>query len=186
MRSNLPVFSRLIPIRMIQLDFSTSVHKVFWKLWPNYREHIYCCSSIQILNVVRTNRASERKRRQVYRGEVHGQLPFDTKGMDNPVPTVDFSPSGSMDSAYSLERDDVEGYISKLTWLGACADGVVDASGLLRVLDDLEQFAQSSNDHVAIGAVQESRGALEKLVNKMDSLETGFDRIAERSCNSVI
>jgi autophagy-related protein 11 len=59
---------------------------------------------------VGTNSASERKRRQVYRGEVHGQLPFDTKGMDQPVPTIDFSPSGSTDSVYSLERDDVEGY----------------------------------------------------------------------------
>lgn len=32
-----------------------------------------------------------------------------------------------------------------------------------------------------MSAVVESRGALEKLVNKMDSLESGFDRIAERS-----
>ena len=40
-----------------------------------------------------------------------------------------------------------------------------DPLGLLRVLDDLEQFARSSNDHAAIGAVRESRGALEKLVN---------------------
>ena len=51
---------------------------------------------------------SERKRRQIYRGEVFGQLPFDTKGMDDPVPTIDFSPSGNADSPYSLERDDVD------------------------------------------------------------------------------
>ena len=53
--------------------------------------------------------ANERKRRQVYRGEVHGQLPFDARGMDDPVPTIDFSPSGGKDSAYSLEREDVDG-----------------------------------------------------------------------------
>lgn len=53
--------------------------------------------------------ASERKRRQVYRGEVHGQLPFETRGMDDPVPTIDFSPSGSLDASYSLEREDVDG-----------------------------------------------------------------------------
>lgn len=52
---------------------------------------------------------SERKRRQVYRGEVHGQLPFETRGMDDPVPTIDFSPSGNSDSSYSLERGDVDG-----------------------------------------------------------------------------
>jgi len=56
------------------------------------------------------NRASERKRRQVHRGEVHGQLPFETRGMDDPVPTIDFSPSGNLDAqAYSLEREDVDG-----------------------------------------------------------------------------
>lgn len=53
--------------------------------------------------------ASERKRRQVYRGEVYGQLPFETRGMDDPVPTIDFSPSGSLDASYSLEREDVDG-----------------------------------------------------------------------------
>lgn len=53
-------------------------------------------------------RASERKRRQVYRGEVHGQLPFDTRGMDDLVPAIDFSPTGGLDSVYSFERSDVE------------------------------------------------------------------------------
>lgn len=53
--------------------------------------------------------ASERKRRQVYRGEVHGQLPFETRGMDDAVPSIDFSPSGTSDAPYSLERNDVDG-----------------------------------------------------------------------------
>jgi hypothetical protein len=56
-------------------------------------------------------RAAERKRRQVYRGEVHGQLPFDPKGMDDAVPSIDFSASGGKDAdnPYSLERADVGG-----------------------------------------------------------------------------
>lgn len=29
--------------------------------------------------------------------------------MDEPVPVIDFSPSGSTDSEYSLERGDVDG-----------------------------------------------------------------------------
>ena len=53
--------------------------------------------------------ASERKRRQLYRSELHGQLPFETRGMDDPVPTIDFSPSGNLDASYSLERADVDG-----------------------------------------------------------------------------
>lgn len=54
-------------------------------------------------------RAAERKRRQVYRGEVHGQLPFDLKGIEDAVPSIDFSPSGGKDpdSLYTLERTDV-------------------------------------------------------------------------------
>jgi hypothetical protein len=57
------------------------------------------------------SRAAERKRRQVYRGEVHGQLPFDPKGMEETVPSIDFSPSGGKDadSLYTLERADVSG-----------------------------------------------------------------------------
>jgi hypothetical protein len=29
--------------------------------------------------------------------------------MDDPVPTIDFSPSGNLDASYSLEREDVDG-----------------------------------------------------------------------------
>jgi hypothetical protein len=56
-------------------------------------------------------RAAERKRRQVYRGEVHGQLPFDPKGMEDAVPSIDFSPSGGKDAdgLYTLERTDIIG-----------------------------------------------------------------------------
>jgi len=53
--------------------------------------------------------ANERKRRQLYRSEVHGQLPFDTKGLDEPVPNIDFSPTGSSDLPYALERGDIHG-----------------------------------------------------------------------------
>jgi hypothetical protein len=42
---------------------------------------------------------------------VHGQLPFDTKGMDDVVPTIDFSPSGSKEPSYSLNREDIDGIV---------------------------------------------------------------------------
>ncbi|KZT07122.1 putative peripheral membrane protein [Laetiporus sulphureus 93-53] len=114
-----------------------------------------------ILEVMAKLSANERKRRQVYRGEVHGQLPFETRGMDGPVPIVDFSPTGSVDSPYSLERPDID--------------------GLLKVLDDLECFAETLQDQAAIASVKEARAGLERLIIKMDSLEPGFDRIAERT-----
>ncbi|KAI0298723.1 putative peripheral membrane protein [Multifurca ochricompacta] len=116
-----------------------------------------------ILEVMAKLSAAERKRRQVYRGEVHGQLPFDPKGMDDAVPSIDFSPSGgNIDSPYAIERPDV--------------------NNLLRVIEDLEQYAQSLKDNdVALANIRETRASLQRLVNKMDSLESGFDRIAERS-----
>ena len=52
----------------------------------------------------------------------------------------------------------------------------------LRVLDDLEHFAKDAKDPAAEASVQEARSKLDKLIGKMDSLESGFDRIAERSC----
>lgn len=32
--------------------------------------------------------------------------------MDDPVPSIDFSPSGNLDASYSLEREDVDGNYS--------------------------------------------------------------------------
>ncbi|KAJ3826685.1 putative peripheral membrane protein [Lentinula raphanica] len=121
-----------------------------------------------ILDVMSKLSSSERKRRQVYRSEIHGQLPFETRGMEvEPVPTIDFSSSmgDESDPGYSLERTDVD--------------------DLLHVLDSLEEFSRKSNDGAALSAVRECRASLEKLLAKMDSLESGFDRIAERSLLSA-
>ncbi len=68
-----------------------------------------CLVSPAFVSLTFLSRAAERKRRQVYRGEVHGQLPFDPKSMDDAVPSIDFSPSGGKgtDSPYTLERADI-------------------------------------------------------------------------------
>jgi hypothetical protein len=39
-----------------------------------------------------------------------------------------------------------------------------------------------SFDADALAALRQTRAALDKAVAKMDSLESGFDRIAEKSC----
>ena len=49
----------------------------------------------------------ERKRRQVYRSEVHGQLPFDPRGMEEPAPTLEISTSGGGEISIGLERQDI-------------------------------------------------------------------------------
>lgn len=79
-------------------------------------------------------------------------------------PSIDFSPSGGRDtdSPYTLERADI--------------------SNLLRVLEDLERYVQSLGDNdVALINIRETRTNLQRLVDRMDALESGFDRIAERS-----
>jgi autophagy-related protein 11 len=52
------------------------------------------------------------------------------------------------------------------------------------VLGDLEHFAKSTDDAAAMSSVQEARTSLERLIGKMDGIESGFDRIAERSRGS--
>jgi len=42
---------------------------------------------------------------------MHGQLPFDIKGIDDAVPTIDFTPDRVADPPYSLERVDVDGIV---------------------------------------------------------------------------
>jgi hypothetical protein len=51
----------------------------------------------------------------------------------------------------------------------------------------MERYAQSIKDSgVALANVRETRTSLQRLVDKLDSLETGFDRIAERSRTSIM
>ncbi|OSC97798.1 hypothetical protein PYCCODRAFT_1398207 [Trametes coccinea BRFM310] len=114
-----------------------------------------------ILEVMAKLSSNERKRRQAYRNEVQGELPFDVKGLDDPVPTIDFSPHGSTDFPYSLERSDID--------------------DLLHTLDNLRQNAERTQDGAALESISEARSKLDKLIGKMDNLEAGFDRIAERS-----
>lgn len=63
---------------------------------------------------------------------------------------------------------------------------LISPLGLLRVLEDLEHYARSTGDETALNAVLDCTSSLQKLVVKMDSLEEGFDKIAERSCSSSI
>jgi autophagy-related protein 11 len=60
-------------------------------------------------------------------------------------------------------------------------------TGLLQVLEDLERYAQSLKDNgVVLANVRETRATLQRLADRMDTLEAGFDRIAERSRTSLI
>lgn len=55
------------------------------------------------------NSANERKRRQVYRSEVHKQLPFEPRGMEEPAPALEINTTGSQEPEFSITRDDLIG-----------------------------------------------------------------------------
>ena len=61
---------------------------------------------------------------------------------------------------------------------------ILDPIDFIMVLDDLEHFSRETDDAAALASVGTARAAIEKLITKMDGLESGFDRIAERSRTS--
>ncbi|KAH7344781.1 hypothetical protein B0J17DRAFT_624081 [Rhizoctonia solani] len=108
----------------------------------------------------------ERKRRQVYRSEVHGQLPFEPRGMEEPAPTVEISTSGGEEPVIFMERHDIAVF-----------------------LDLISQIERSSNlltlPPGVLNPASEARLAFERLVAKLDNIESGFDRLAERAVLST-
>ena len=141
-------------------------------------------------------RATERKRRQVYRGEVHGQLPFESKGMDEPTPMIEVSTTGHTDSVFSLAREDITCMLfssrSSLTLSIRYFVVVV----FLDIIDQIERTVPVSvpvspilpdeardpaMDHANTHPLRETRAALEKLISRMESLGSEFDKLVERS-----
>ena len=50
---------------------------------------------------------NEQKWCQLYHSEVHGQLPFDSKGMDKPTPTIEVNMTGHTENIFSLAHEDL-------------------------------------------------------------------------------
>ncbi|KAF8267645.1 autophagy-related protein 11-domain-containing protein [Lactarius quietus] len=104
---------------------------------------------------------AEAERRQAFRDEILGQLPFDLVGMDETLPSIHI--------AVSVE----EGTSSHHTLVRR------DISDLLRDLKD-SRLASNDNETVLV-RVQEVCANLEGLVGKIDALESGFTDLVERS-----
>ncbi|CAE6396137.1 unnamed protein product [Rhizoctonia solani] len=108
----------------------------------------------------------ERKRRQVYRSEVHGQLPFDPRGMDEPAPTMEISTSGGEEPAIAMERHDIAAF--------------------LELISHIEQSSNLSTlPPGVLNPASEARLAFERLVAKLDNIESDFDRLAQRAVLST-
>ncbi|KIM22566.1 hypothetical protein M408DRAFT_18149 [Serendipita vermifera MAFF 305830] len=109
--------------------------------------------------------SSERKRRQVYRGESLSLLPFETQSMDLEAPSLEVSTKGMEDGPYDINREDVEVLLEAMRQIEE------------ETAPQLHNAAGSQTAH----PMKETREALEKLVVRMDSLESDFDRLAEKS-----
>lgn len=55
------------------------------------------------------DRANERKKRQVFRGESLPLLPFEIQGMEEQAPTIEISTIGTGELPYKIGREDVTG-----------------------------------------------------------------------------
>ena len=55
------------------------------------------------------DRANERKKRQVFRGESLPLLPFEIQGMEEQAPTVEISTIGTAELPYKIGKEDVTG-----------------------------------------------------------------------------
>ncbi|KAG9125100.1 oligomeric, coiled-coil, peripheral membrane protein [Ceratobasidium sp. 392] len=110
--------------------------------------------------------AHERKRRQIYRSEVHGQLPFDPRGMEEPAPALEISTSGGGEISISLERQDIEVFLELVAQIENAPSG-----------DPLPP----NTPHPA----SEARIAFERLISKLDNLESDFDKLAGRAVLSA-
>ncbi|KAH9020846.1 autophagy-related protein 11-domain-containing protein [Lactarius pseudohatsudake] len=105
--------------------------------------------------------AAETERRQAFRDDILGQLPFDLIGMNEALPSVEFSASGGEDTNnhHTLERHDI--------------------NDLLRVLEDSPR-APNDDEAVPVRAREVCKN-LKGLVDKIDALESGFTDHVERS-----
>jgi len=64
----------------------------------------------QFINTI--DRANERKKRQVFRGESLPLLPFEIQGMEEQAPTMEVSTIGTGELPYKIGREDVTGMYS--------------------------------------------------------------------------
>lgn len=105
--------------------------------------------------------AAETERRQAFRDEILGQLPFDLIGMNEALPSIENSASGGeeSDNHYTLERHDID--------------------DLLRVSEDSRR-APNDDEAVPVRAREVCKN-LKGLVDKIDALESGFTDQVERS-----
>ncbi|KAG8754268.1 oligomeric, coiled-coil, peripheral membrane protein [Serendipita sp. 396] len=113
--------------------------------------------------------SSEKKRRQVYRGESLSLLPFATQGMDLQAPSVEISTFGTEEGPYEMTREDIEALLETMRQIEREHEALA--------VNKSSSYSQEVSYH----PIRSTREALEKLLARMDGLEAEFDKIAEKS-----
>ncbi|KZT60940.1 hypothetical protein CALCODRAFT_491878 [Calocera cornea HHB12733] len=126
--------------------------------------------------------AREHRRRQQFRADTAGVLPFELRGLEPPedaVPSLEITVLGAGEGEWQLSRADVDAVMQLVRELEAVPwpEPVrgVGYAGLLQ--EDGGEGEGEERVHPAT----EARLALEKQLARMEGLEEGFDRLAERS-----
>ena len=108
--------------------------------------------------------------------------------MDDSVPAVEITSTGFDNTNYSVERDDLMG--DSLSKPGMRRN--TDLALCEALLDEIDKMDQAhltgdgdNNNHLVYNPVRETRSSLEKLVNRMDNLETTFDKMAEKTSTFI-
>ncbi|KAF8314918.1 hypothetical protein DL93DRAFT_2079518 [Clavulina sp. PMI_390] len=123
--------------------------------------------------------ANERKRRQLYKGESHGQLPFDNKDkMDEPTPALEVSTVGQSDPAFSLSKEDIIIFMEMLDQIERTT-APPSTTPSNSPPDDAR--SPSAIGHAFPHPLKETKAALEKQISRIEGLNTEFDRLMERT-----
>ena len=116
--------------------------------------------------------------------------------MDEPTPMMEVSTTGHTESVFSLTREDITCMSFSLGILLILSTRYLVAVVFLDIIDQIERTVPVSApvspispddvrdpaaDHTNIHPLRETRAALEKLISRMESLGSEFDKLIERS-----
>lgn len=108
--------------------------------------------------------SKERKRRNNYRSEVAGQLPWEVKGMDEAPPSLELSTSRTTPTGPELERRDVE--------------------DLLQMIDEIEATlaqADAISGDASNPSISDIKKQFQDLLARLDLMDDEFTALVERN-----
>jgi hypothetical protein len=103
--------------------------------------------------------AAERRRRDEYRTEVLGQLPWEVKGLDEAPLSLEISTSKAPSGVAEIEREDVDAFFS--------------------LLDEIDRALSGPGTDSPGGPLQEVKAALQQLMLRLDEVDDDFAQLVD-------